>query len=91
MSSRLLEDTMNQLFQGIIPLSKAQNQRLAYASSAMTLAESVSIPKMANRISKAIHKAGRVRLLERLFQAPFLISGTGVPTIPGTFFTPSQR
>lgn len=72
MSSRPLEDTMNRLFQQIIPISQAQNKRLARVCSAMTLAESVSLSKMANRMSNPIQKAGHIRFLERLFQASFL-------------------
>jgi hypothetical protein len=72
MSSRPLEDTMNQLFQDIIPVSMAQNRRLARACSAMILAENVSLSKMANRLSSPSQKVGRVRFLERLLQAEFL-------------------
>jgi hypothetical protein len=72
MSSQQVEDTMNQLFQATIPLSMAQNQRLASASSALTLARSVQLPQMANWLARQSQKAGRVRFLERFFEAEFL-------------------
>ena len=72
MSSRFLEDTMNHLFQGIIPISPSQNGRLARACSAMTLAENVSLSKMANRMSGISQKSGHIRFLERLFKAEFV-------------------
>ena len=72
MSSHQVEDTMNQLFQAFIPLSPAQNQRLACASVALTLAGTVQLPKVANWLNRSSQKAGRVRFLERLLEAEFL-------------------
>jgi hypothetical protein len=72
MSSQRVEDTMNRLFQSSIPLSAAQHQRLARASSALTLARTVQLPLMANWLSCQSQKAGRVRFLERFFEAEFL-------------------
>jgi hypothetical protein len=72
MSSHRLEDTMNQVFQGRLPLSTAQKQRLASASSALTLAGSVQLPLLANWLPRGGQKAGRVRFLERFFEAEFL-------------------
>lgn len=72
MSSQDAKDTMNQLFQAIIPLSKAQNQRLASASTALTLAGTVQLPHLANWLSQPMSKVGRLHFLERFFEAPFL-------------------
>jgi hypothetical protein len=72
MSSQEAKDTMNQLFQAILPLSKAQNQRLASASTALTLARTVQLPQLANWLNRPVTKVGRLRFLERFFEARFL-------------------
>jgi len=72
MSSLRLEDTMNTLFQCHIPISPAQNRRLARACVGILLASDCRFPKIARRLPSPVSQAGRVRFLQRLLSAPFV-------------------
>lgn len=71
-SSLSVEDTMQQLFCRYLPLSPAQNGRLACASVGVLLAGSAQLPKLARWLSQGGSQDNRVQFLRRLLQAPFL-------------------
>lgn len=71
-SSLSLEDTMSQLFCRCLPLSPAQNERLACASVGVILAGSAQLPKIARWMKRAGQQDNRIQFLQRLLQAPFM-------------------
>jgi hypothetical protein len=59
-------------FQRQLPLSSAQNRRLARAGVGILLAGDARLPKIARQLPSPVAQVGRVRLLQRLWAAPFV-------------------
>lgn len=72
MRSPTAEDTMCALFCRHIPLSAAQNARLATATVGVLLAGEAQISKIARWLQQPISQVGREQFLRRLLDAPFM-------------------
>jgi len=72
MSSPRVEDSMFELFCRHIPLSPAQNMRLAAAMVGVLLAGEARLSKIARWLPQPISQVGREQFLRRLLDAPFM-------------------